>query len=152
MVKASDCGLSENNRNYIVGIVFVLLLVFGPVQPYGLAIRFAYLAAIPAVLWLALRYGGRKLDLRPDGNDRLSRAITAAIAGILTVAAYQAATAKFHGECTQTVRDGQGGYECVGNIVTVIGPDYGAAFMWIVLAAVLFWVAATRKFGRSIMH
>ena len=35
------------------------------------------------------------------------------------VAAYQSATATRHGECTQTVRDGQGGYECVGDIVTV---------------------------------
>lgn len=140
-----DYGLSKKNRNYIVGIVFVALLVFGPVQPYGLVIRFAYLAAIPAVLWLALRYGGEKLDLSPDDNDRLNRGITATIAGMLTVAAYQTATAKYHGECSQTVRDGQGGYECVGDIVTVMGPDYGMAFMWIAFAAVAFWAATTRK-------
>lgn len=138
-------GLNEKNRNYIVTIVFVALLLFGPVQPYGLAIRFAYLAAVPAVLWLALRYGGEKLDLSPDDNDRLNRGITAAIAGTLAVAAYQAATAKYHGECTQAVRDGQGGYECVGDTVTVMGPDYGMAFMWIALAAVAFWAATARK-------
>ena len=138
-------GLNEKNRNYIVTIVFVALLLFGPVQPYGLAIRFASLAAVPAVLWLALRYGGEKLDLSPDDNDRLNRGITAAIAGTLAVAAYQAATAKYHGECTQAVRDGQGGYECVGDTVTVMGPDYGMAFMWIALAAVAFWAATARK-------
>ena len=138
-------GLNEKNRNYIVTIVFVALLVFGPVQPFGLVIRFAYLAAIPGLLWLTLRYGGEKLDLSPDDNDRLNRAITAAIAGMLTVAAYHAATAKYHGECTQTVRDGQGGYECVGDTVMVMGPDFGMAFMLIVLAATAFWAATTRR-------
>lgn len=54
-------GLSEKNRNYIVTIVFVALLVFGPVQPYGLVIRSLYLAAVPTALWLALRYGGKRL-------------------------------------------------------------------------------------------
>jgi hypothetical protein len=125
-------GLNEKNRNYIVGIVFVALLIFGPVQPYGMVVRAVYLAGIPAVLWLTLRYGGEKLELRPDDNDRLNRSITAAIAGMLVVAAFQAATATHHGECTQTVRDGQGGYECVGDTVTVKGPDYGMAFIWIV--------------------
>jgi hypothetical protein len=138
-------GLNEKNRNYIVTIVFVALLVFGPVQPYGLVIRIAYLAAIPALLWLALRYGGEKLDLNQNDNDRLNRGITAAIAGMLTVAAYEAATAKYHGECTQTVRDGQGEYACVGDIVTVIGPDYGMALMWISFAVAAFWAATTRR-------
>ncbi len=140
-----DYGLNEKNRNYIVTIVFVALLVFGPVQPYGLVIRFAYLAAIPALLWVALRYGGERLDLSPDDNDRLNRGITAAIAGMLTVAAYQAATSKYHGQCTQTVRDGQGGYECVGDIVMVKGPDYVTAFMLIAIAAAAFWAATTRR-------
>ena len=138
-------GLSEKNRNYIVSIVFVALLVFGPVQPYGMVIRTAYQAAIPAILWLALRYVGGKLDMDPFDNDRLNRGITAAIAGMLMVAAYQSATATHHGECTQTVRDGQGGYECVGDIVTVKGPDRGAALMWIVFAGVAFRVATSRK-------
>lgn len=138
-------GLSDKNRNYIVGVVFLALLIFGPVQPYGMAIRLGYLAAIPAVLWFALPYVGDMLDMDGQANDRLNRGITAAIAGMLTVAAYQAATAKFHGECTQTVRDGQGGQECVGDIVTVAGPDYAMAFMWIGLAGFAFWAATTRK-------
>ena len=139
------CGLSEKNRNYIVGIVFVALLVFGPIQPYGMVSRTAYLAAIPAILWLALHFVGGKLDMDPFDNDRLGRGITAAIAGMLMVAAYQSATATHHGECTQTVRDGQGGYECVGDIVTVKGPDRGTALMLIVFAGVAFWVAISRE-------
>jgi hypothetical protein len=138
-------GLSVKNRNYIVGIVFVALLVFGPVQPYGMLIRVAYLAVVPTILWLALRYMGGKLDMDPSDNDRLNRGITAAIAGTLIVAAYQSATASDHGECTQTVRDGQGGYECVGDFVSAKGPARGAAIMWIVFAGVAFWVATSRK-------
>jgi len=138
-------GLSEKNRNYIVGIVFVALLVFGPVQPYGMVIRVAYLAAIPAIFWLALRYVGGKLNMDPFDNDRLNRGITAAIAGMLIVTAYQSATATHHGECTQTVRDGQGEYDCVGDIVKSKGPDRGIAIMWIVFAGVAFWVATSRK-------
>lgn len=138
-------GLSETNRNYIVGIVFGALLVFGPVQPYGMVIRLAYLASIPAVLWLALRCVSGKLDMDPFDNDRLNRGITAAIAGMLIVAAYQSATATHHGECTQTVSDGEGGYECVGAIVTVKGPDKGSAMMLIMFAGVAFWIATSRK-------
>ena len=144
---SDEFGLSDKNRSYIVGIVFLALLIFGPVQPYGMAIRLGYLAAIPAVLWFALPYVGDMLDMDGLANDRLNRGITAAIAGMLTVASFQAATAKFHGECTQTVRDGQGGYECVGDTVTVAGPDYTMAFIWIVLAVIAFCAATSRKSG-----
>lgn len=140
-----DYGLSKKNRNYIVGIVFVALLLFGPVQPYGMVIRVTYLAAIPAILWLALRYVGGKLEMDTIDNDRLYRGITALIAGMLVVAAYQSATATHHGECSQMVRDGHGGYECVGDIVTAKGADRGIAVMWIVFAGVAFWVAIARK-------
>lgn len=138
-------GLSAKNRNYIVGIVFFALLILGPVQPYGMIIRVSYLAAIPSILWLVLRYVGDKLDMAPSDNDRLSRGITAAIAGMLLLTAYQSATASYHNDCSQTVRAGQGGYECVGDIVTLKGPDTGAAFMWFVFAGVAFRIATSRK-------
>ena len=65
-------------------------------------------------------------------KDRLKRGVAGIVAGILLVWAYQAATSKFHSECTQYTRD----YECVGDYVGVKGPDYGEAFMLLVFAGI----------------
>ena len=134
-------GLSSTNRTYIVTLVFGVLLIFGPVEPYGFAIRSLYLVLIPAGVWFILRHLDARLDIDSRTNDRIWRALTASIAGMLVVASYQSFTAKQHLQCTQSVRDGQGGRECVGDFVTVRGPDKGQAFMWILLAGVAFWVA-----------
>lgn len=65
-------GLNEKNRNYIVTIVFVALLVFGPVQPYGLVIRFVYLAqSAPSCDFgqVGERFGNVAFGI-DDGNHR----------------------------------------------------------------------------------
>jgi len=134
-----DWGLSRTNRNYVVGLVFFLLLLFGPVQPYGLVVRFAYLAVIPAMLWLALYFGGRHLDIDAIMNDHITRAITAGLAGALVVAAFVAFTADYHFDCAQVVPDGSG--DCVGEQVMKSGADYVRGFMATMLAVVAFWIA-----------
>ena len=138
-------GLSSGNINYIVALIFFALLTFGPVEPYGLVVRVLYLIAVPLVLWFALRFFGRLLNLEPRDNDHISRAITASISGMLIVAAYQRYTAKYHAVCTQSVRDGQGGSECVGDFVTALGPDKGTGFALVVFAGLAFWLAIARR-------
>jgi len=136
-------GFSSRNRNYVVLLVFVALLLFGPVEPYGLVIRLAYLAAIPTIIWFVLWYWGDEWDIDPLTNDRINRAITGSLTGVLLVGAYLTYTASTHSECTRSVltRDGS---ECVGDYVTVGGGDKGMALMMVVFAGFAFWAAVSR--------
>ncbi len=72
MVDQNRFGLSSANRSFIVTIFIVGLLLFGPVQPYGIAIRIAYLIALPTALWFALPSLSWIFDI-----DRQFRFITA---------------------------------------------------------------------------
>lgn len=134
-------GLSPSNRNYIVGLVFFALLMLGPVQPYGMMVRTTYLILIPAAVWFALRLFGKHLDIDTQSNDYINRAITASLAGMLILAAYQAATAERHAVCTQSAPDG----DCIGDLITKSGPDNATAFMLVQFAGLAFWGAIMRR-------
>ena len=54
----NEMGLSQTNRVFIVSLAVVILLIFGPIEPYGFIFRLAYLIILPTLLWLALRYWG----------------------------------------------------------------------------------------------
>lgn len=138
-------GLSNANRNYVVALAFFALLVFGPVEPYGLLIRMLYLVAVPVFIWFLLWLFGRYFSIDPVTNDYINRALTASIAGMLLAAAYVSFTSEYHLECTQYARDGDGSKECVGELITVPGPDKGNAFMLILLAGVAFWIAVASR-------
>jgi hypothetical protein len=136
-------GLSSANRNFIVGLVAAVLLLFGPIEPYGLTVRFAYLVIIPAVVWLLLLWLGARWDIDALTNDRIQRALFAGIAGLLLVGAYQSYSARWHTECDQSVqtRDGE---ECVGDYVPVKGGDKGAALLLLFLAGIAGWCSIAR--------
>lgn len=137
--------LSSANRNYIVTLVFFGLLLFGPVEPYGMGVRTAYLVAVPIAFWLALPFVGRRLRFDTNTNDHINRALSASLAGALLVGAYLSLTAPYHSECTQYARDGDGGRECVGDTVIRSGPDKGEALMLVLFAGVAFWVSVARR-------
>src|SRR5690349_9565350 len=118
-------GLSRGNIGLIVGVAAVVLLIFGPVKPFGLIIRLAYLILIPALLFLGLCALGSYLRMDTSSNDRLRRAIFGAIAGALFVGAYLSATASYHTECDPG-SPGNTTSECGGDYITVKGPDRGA--------------------------
>jgi hypothetical protein len=141
MDEDDSSGFSNSNRNYIVGLVFFALLMLGPVQPYGMMVRTIYLIAIPVAVWFALRLIGKHLDIDTQNNDYINRAITASLAGMLVLAAYQAATAERHVGCTRSAPDG----DCIGEFITKSGPDKGTAFMLVLFAGVAFWGAITRR-------
>jgi hypothetical protein len=140
-------GLNSENRNFLTGLIFVLLLLFGPVDPYGIAIRFGYLIFIPVLVFSLLKHFGGSWKMDKVSNDYLNRAIFACIAGALLVSVYLSMTTKYHTECDKYVqtRDGQ---ECVGDYVTVKGPDKGVAFIEVIFAGFAIWYAiAKRKEG-----
>ncbi len=138
-------GLSSENRQFITGIIFVLLLIAGPVPigTHGVLVRIGYLTAIPTFVWAMLRLATNlKIDDRL--NEQINRGLTAAIAGALMLTSYQTYTAKFHLECTRTVPDGDGG-ECVGDYVRVPGGHKGESLMWAVFGVLAFAHALARR-------
>lgn len=135
-------GFSSKNRTYVVTLVFAVLLVFGPVQPYGMVVRAVSLIAAPAAVWLILRYVGSRWDLDVIANDHISRAITASIAGMFAAASYQAFTAKYHHECTRSIPDGS---DCIGEWITVGGPDQAQGLIWLFAAVIFFWSSVMRQ-------
>lgn len=137
--------LSPSNRTFIVTAFLVVLLLFGPVEPYGLVVRVAYLVALPAAAWWILTFLGKFFDLDQVTNDRISRALPASVAGALLLAACLSFTAESHSECTHLVRATDGSRECVGDDVTVPGPDYGIGLMYILLAGVAFSLSIARR-------
>jgi len=94
MKENSKAGLSGSNRNFIVGIVFIALLIFGPIELCGLFIRIAYLIAIPLLCWIILKYFGKKWNLDNLSNDRLNRALLAFIAGAILIFSIMSPTPK----------------------------------------------------------
>lgn len=136
-------GLSFRNRSYIVTLVFIVLLLFGPVEPYGLTVRSLYLIIIPGALWFAIRAMGVHFHLNAHDNDRITRSLTGAVAGALFANAISNATTTYHSKCTEYIvtRDGR---ECVGDYVTTAGPDWGLAIVSFLLAGIAFSVAIAR--------
>ena len=135
-------GLSRSNRGLITTIVFIILLLWGPIEPYGQVVRTIYLVAIPVLLWLVLGYFGSKWKAGELENDRLSRGIAGIIAGVFFVGAYLTATAAYHSECTKEVRTTDGG-ECVGDYVPVKGPDKFDVLVLVGLGIASAWYAIT---------
>lgn len=135
-------GLSSKNRSYVVTLVFVALLIFGPVQPYGMVVRIVSLVAVPTAVWLILRYIGSRWDLDAIANDHINRAITASIAGMLAAASFQAFTAKYHHKCTRSIPDGT---DCIGDWITVGGPDKAQGLIWLCAAVAFFWSSVSRE-------
>lgn len=137
-------GLNEGNQNFITTLVLVILFIFGPIEPFGLVIRFAYLIIIPILTLLALRHWGEKCNMDKLSNDRLNRALLSGIAGALLVGAYLSYTASSHTECDQYVRT-RDGEECVGDYITVKGPDKGNALIQILFAGIAIWYAVAKR-------
>ncbi|MDP2637539.1 MAG: hypothetical protein Q8P26_00565 [Candidatus Levybacteria bacterium] len=142
-------GLSSGNRKLLVGILFIVLLLWGPINPYGIIFRIAYLILLPTLLWLSLRHFGRKWDGGKSANDRLTRGILGIIAGVLFVGAYLSFTATYHSECTQSARAGDGGYECVGDYISVPGPNKVGGVMSVAFGIIAAWYAISKRDDNS---
>lgn len=140
----NESGLSDGNISYIVIIIFVVLVLYGPFLFDSLLFRLGYLILVPLVLWYGLRFFGKKWDLDKIDNDRISRAISGLLAGVLVVLAILSLSQKYHSECTQEVQT-RDGTECVGDYVTVKGPDKGGAFIELLFAGLAIWHAVSKR-------
>lgn len=84
-----------------------------------------------------------------ETKDVWGRAIAGMIAGACFVGVYLSLTASNHTECTQYAGHGDG-KECVGDYVTVEGPDKGGAFVEFLLGGVALAWAVGRKENEQI--
>jgi len=123
-------GLSRSNQNLTVGIFVVILLIWGPIEPYGMIFRIIYLVVLPVLLWLILRYFGSKWNAGTLENDRLTRGIAGALAGAFFVGACIYLTADFHTSCTEG-----------GDCMTDVGPNYLSVLVLVGLGIVSAWYA-----------
>jgi hypothetical protein len=141
-----ETGLSSGNRNLIVILFAVVLLIWGPIAPYGMVVRIGYLVILPALLWLGLSFFGNKWKSDKLSNERLARGIAGIIAGALFVGAYLSFTAHYHTECTHSVQT-RDGTECVGDYVTAKGRDMSGMFIQVVLGVLATWYAISKHNG-----
>lgn len=143
-------GLAQSNINLIVTIFTICLLLWGPVEPFGMFVRTAYLVLFPILLYFGLGHFGKKWDIDKAANERLNRAIAGVIAGLFFAQAGLYFTAKQHTECDQRVptRDGT---ECVGDFITVDGADKAGGFIALVFGGLATWyaVAEHKKKGEN---
>ena len=137
-------GLNRENRTSLVVLVTLALLIWGPIEPYGIIVRFAYLILIPIFLWFALKQWGHNLHMDSASNNRFNRALAGAIAGALMFSAIISLTEKYHFECDQYIQTRDGG-ECVGDYVKTKGPDIYAGIMEIIFAGIAFSFAYSER-------
>lgn len=142
--KISEFGLSYKNINIITILIFALLLLFGPIEPYGILIRTLYLIIIPILVYIFLKHFGQKIKINKKLDDYLNRAIFICVAGGLLIGAYFSITTKYHTECNQYVntRDGR---ECVGDYIQVKGIDSEGALIQIILAGLAIWISIKKR-------
>ncbi len=129
-------------RKYIVGVVAVTLLIWGPGDhswPAWLLIRMGYLVAIPVAVWFVLGWIWRAWKPDQGAEGRLSRTLAGTTAGVLLIGAILAAQTDHHFVCTDEEQT-HDGTECVGDYVLVPGPDFGQAFMLTLAAGFAFWI------------
>jgi hypothetical protein len=126
------------SKSILVGLVAVILLLWGPETHFGLdpsfmdgphyvdysggpywvnyVIRSLYLVVLPTAAWVVLKYVWRIWKPDADAEDRLSRALVGAIAGALFVGTVLAIQAESHEYCETDyyVPVGSGtGRECI---------------------------------------
>jgi len=136
------------SRKYIVGMVAVALLIWGPLDrswPAWLAIRTAYLILVPLAIWFLLGWIWKRWQPDPATERRLQRSLAGATAGVLLVFAVMEAMSDTHLGNTMWVSDGHGGKEAVGDDVVLPGPDWGNVLMLLGGSGFAFWLSISKS-------
>jgi hypothetical protein len=136
-----------NSRKYLVGVLVVVLLIWGPIDyswPAWLAIRIGYLIAIPLATWFILGWIWRVWQPDAASENRLERALAGATGGVLVVLSIFEAMADTHVGNTMWVRT-RDGMEAVGDDITLPGPDWGIVIMLIAAAGFAFWFSIAKR-------
>jgi hypothetical protein len=115
------------SRKYLVGVLVVILLIWGPIDhswPAWFAIRMCYLIVLPVVAWFLLKWIWGVWQPNPVFEERLERTLGGITAGVFLVLAVLEAVADTHIGNTMWVRT-RDGMEAVGDDIVLTGPDWG---------------------------
>lgn len=135
------------SQKYLVGVVFISLLVWGPIDhswPAWLVIRISYLIVIPVIVWFLLKWIWRIWQPNPDLEERLIRALVSATSGALFVLAILELMSDTHIGNTLWIQTREG-REAVGEDIILRGPDWAAVIILFVLCAISFWYSISRR-------
>ena len=134
-------------RNLISGIVFVILLFWGPINhswPGEIFVRIGYLIIIPNVVWWLLKLlwnYWKPTDKEEDIADKIGAAIICL--GLWTIAVIEAIS-KTHIGNTHWIQTREGS-EAVGDDVVLSGPDWGFVFMLCLISVCFLWYGIIMK-------
>ncbi len=135
------------SRKYIVGVVAVALLIWGPIYhswPAWLAIRIAYLILVPLATWFILGWIWKAWQPDIHTERRLQRTLAGTTAGVLLVFAIIQATADTHVGNTKWIQT-RDGMEAVGEDIVLTGPDWGTVVMLLVASGLAFWLSISKN-------
>ncbi len=127
-----------NFRNYLSVIVFLALLIYGPVNhswPGWFAIRLGYLILLPYGLWFLMGWVWDRLNINKHQEKVLERLLSVLVGSFLIFQAILQVTAKTHIGNTNWIRTREG-IEDVGDDILLKGPDYGNAIVLLVIALI----------------
>lgn len=134
-------------KDYLAGTVFVILLLWGPIDhswSYWLEIRIAYLIIIPLLIWVVLSWLINYLEPSNKVEDNLKRILSGLICITLFIFAIFEAISKTHIGNTQYVTSSYG-MEAVGENIVVDGANWGSVFMLIIIALLVLWLGVIKK-------
>lgn len=136
-----------NFKSYLTGIIFWVLLIWGPVdhsRPFGLAIRAGYLIIIPIIVWLVLSWAWNRWQPNIKSEIILERILSGLICIALFIFAFFEAISNTHLGNTQQIQT-RDGMEDVGEYVTLQGANWGNVFLFVIAALFVLWFGVLKK-------
>ncbi|MEW5844390.1 MAG: hypothetical protein AB1775_14115 [Bacteroidota bacterium] len=136
-----------NSRKYIVGVVFIFLLILGPIDrswTLWFLIRIAYLALIPILVWFLLKWVWSFLQPSAETEERIERALASVTSGVLFTLSIIAATSKTHVSNTLSLQT-RDGFEDVGDYIISQGANWEGAVILFILGAFAFWYSISKR-------
>ena len=136
-----------NFRNYIVGTIFIIFLIWGPIDhewPAWLFIRIGYLILIPVGVWFIVKWVWSTWLPTQDEENVIDKLFAGLISlGLWTLAVLKA-TSKTHIGNTKWIQT-RDGMEAVGDDIVLKGPDLGIAIMIGIAAFCILWFGVIQK-------
>ncbi|MBS1738632.1 MAG: hypothetical protein JSS98_18795 [Bacteroidetes bacterium] len=142
-----------NFRAYLMTVIFILLLLWGPIghsQPAWLAIRIGYIVLIPLTVGLLLRWIWAQWQPTKKMETTLSRILSGIICIALFVFAILQAIAKAHIDNTEWIGGGRDeAAESVGDWIVLPGPNWGNVFILTLMGVMLLWLGVIKTGNKT---
>jgi len=134
-------------RKYFVGVLFFILLIWGPIDHSGfggLIIRILYLVLIPIITWYLLSWIWKKWQPNKTIENIFERVFASFVSCALILGAIFRAIADTHIDNTQWIQT-RDGMEAVGEYIIVSGPDWFQVVFLSLCAVIVFWYGVIKN-------